>query len=113
MNDDTTGEAPCRLDGRTRMARRIKQLTKAYLAALAGPSPVQVAQIKRAAEMTALAEQARAKRMAGDESVSWDDVVRLDSAARRAVRDLKLPAKPEARESMTEYLARTAREGAR
>jgi hypothetical protein len=113
MTDDTTtGEASC-LDGRTRLARRVKQLTKAYLAALPGPaSPVQVAQVRRAAEMTALAEHARSKRMAGDE-VSWDDVVRLDSAARRAVRDLKLPAEPEVRESMTEYLARTAREGTR
>jgi hypothetical protein len=73
---------------------------------------VQVALIARAAEMTALAEQARAKRMADDTSVSWDDVVRLDSAARRAIRDLNLPAEPEVRESMADYLARTASEGA-
>jgi hypothetical protein len=105
------GEAP-RLDGRTRLARRAKQLVQAFSGELAGDlSPAKAMQIRRAAELAAIAEHARTRRMAGDATISLDDIVRLDSAARRAVRDLDLPA-PGARpaESLEAYLARTAQD---
>jgi hypothetical protein len=76
----------CRLDGRRRLARRIKTLVDAFTAELSGnPSPVTAAKVKRAAELLALPETARSKRLAGDTSISFDDLVR------RAMLDLGLP----------------------
>jgi hypothetical protein len=52
-------------------------------------SPVQSSGcVDRAATLYALAEDARARRLAGDTVISLEDVVRVDNAAQRAVRML-------------------------
>ena len=83
------------LDGRTLLARRRRELIDVYTAALGGAAALsegQLIDIRKAAELTALAEQARARAMregtadAGDISA----MVRLDSTAARAVRALNI-----------------------
>ena len=51
-------------------------------------SVAQAAAVERAAALCALAEDTRTRRLAGDTSVSLEDLVRLDSACDRAVRRL-------------------------
>jgi hypothetical protein len=51
--------------------------------------------IGNAAAMTAIAEDAQARRLQGDTTVSLDDLVRCVSCARRATRDLGLHRKRE------------------
>lgn len=77
------------LDGRTVAARRAAELAQALAAELGTDiSGVMRTRIEGAAALTAIAEDAQARRLAGDLSVSLDDIVRATSAARRAVRDL-------------------------
>jgi hypothetical protein len=85
------------LDGRTRRARRRRELIAAYSNALGGPAALTEGQrtdIRKAAELVALSEAARARAMqegtadAGDISA----MVRLESTASRAVRALNIPA---------------------
>jgi hypothetical protein len=92
------------LDGRTIGARRAKELAKGFAAELAagGLTATQRLAIERAAQLVAVAEDARVRRLAGDPSVTLDDVVRTDGAASRAVRALGIkpgagPAYPIAR----------------
>ena len=81
------------LDGRTQVAKRRRELIDVYTAALGGPAVLSAGQqidIRKAAELTALAEAARARAMregftdAGELSA----MVRLESSASRAVRTL-------------------------
>jgi hypothetical protein len=65
----------------------------------------------------AIAEDTRARRLAGDPSVTLDDLVRVDSAARRAVRDLGIrpnvaPPGPTLTEYLAELAAKKAAQGA-
>jgi hypothetical protein len=77
------------LDGRTRLARHIKALATAYVAGLAVPATAELQeQCRRAAEMVAIADDARRKAVNG--AVSLNDVVRLSNAADRARRALPL-----------------------
>jgi hypothetical protein len=85
------------LDGRTRRARRRRQLIAAYSNALGGDASLTEGQrvdIRKAAELVALAEDCRALALqegsggAGMISV----LVRLESSSARAVRALRLPA---------------------
>lgn len=77
------------LDGRTRAARRARALAAAFRRELGGPASVaQTAAIERAAALCALAEDTRTRRLAGDLSVTLEDLVRVDSAADRSVRRL-------------------------
>jgi hypothetical protein len=85
------------LDGRTRRARRRRELIAAYSSALGGDAALtegQLTDIRRAAELTALSEASRARAMqegaGGPGEVSA--LVRLESASARAVRSLNLPA---------------------
>jgi hypothetical protein len=103
------------LDGRTVGARRARELAQSFEAELGGTvTSAQRAAIERAATLMALAEDAQARRLAGDPSVSLEDLVRIDNAAMRAVRQLgiKPGAKPAAPSSPAEYLARRAAERA-
>jgi hypothetical protein len=79
------------LDGRTRNGRRVKTLTAIYASAL-GPnlSAVQASDVARAARLMALSEDLQLRRLNGDEAIDVDALVRADSTARRAVRDLGL-----------------------
>jgi len=85
----TTGD----LDGRTVAARRSRELAATFAAEL-DPSgnltPTQRLAVERAATLTAVSEDAQTRRLAGDHSVSLEDLVRIDNAARRAVRDLNI-----------------------
>jgi len=85
------------LDGRTRRARRRRELIEAYSTALGGAATLTEGQrtdIRKAAELVALAEDCRALAMqegapGGPGAVSA--MVRLESASARAVRALRLP----------------------
>jgi hypothetical protein len=84
------------LDGRTQVARRRRELIDLYSAALGGPaslSPGQVIDIRKAAELGALAEQARARALRDGtaDASELSTMVRLESTAARAVRALSLP----------------------
>jgi hypothetical protein len=83
------------LDGRTRRARRRRQLIAVYSNALGGDAALTEGQrvdIRKAAELVALAEDARALAMqegpGGAGAISA--MVRLESASARAVRALNL-----------------------
>ena len=85
------------LDGRTHIARRRRELSDVFAAALGGPAALsegQLIDIRRAAELVALSEAARARAMregttdAGEISA----MVRLESTAARAVRVLNIAA---------------------
>jgi hypothetical protein len=96
-----------RVDGRRPTARRARKLAAAYAAQIGGQlSPAQHAAVLRAAELVALAEHCRARRLSSDPAVSFDDVVRTDSAARRALRDLglKSPGAAKPGPNLAEYL---------
>jgi hypothetical protein len=95
------------IDGRTRTARRIRELAASFLAALgSGLSPELGERCERAAQLVALAEDVRRKALTG-RSVSLDDVIRVENAADRARRALGLPTgKREPVYSLADYLAR-------
>lgn len=102
QNQQSTDRPPSRgglIDGRTPIGRRRRELIDTYSAALGGAgvlSDGQQIDIRKAAELTALAEQARAKAMrdgTGDAS-DLSAMIRLESTAARAVRALNIKAKP-------------------
>src|ERR1700704_3481460 len=83
------------LDRRTAAGKRAAELVATFTAALGGQlSSEQALAVSRAAALLALSEDATARRLGGDLSVSLDDVVRLASAARRATRDLGVKDRP-------------------
>jgi hypothetical protein len=99
---------PARLDGRTREARRARELQATYSEQAGGELTADLAaRIRRAAELTALAEAKRAQLMRGDEgAASLDDLVRLERAAVAAVRALRIDDRAKAKQpSLREYLA--------
>lgn len=83
------------VDGRTLIAKRLRQLVEIYAHALGGLERLSEGQridIRRAAELVALAEAARAKAMregTGDAS-ELSAMIRLESTAARAVRALDI-----------------------
>jgi hypothetical protein len=78
-----------RLDGRTVAARRARELAKGFEAELGGTiTTSQRFAIERAAALVALAEDAKARRLAGDAAITLEDVVRVDNSAARAVKAL-------------------------
>lgn len=82
---------PLRLDGRTRPAKAAKAHRASLMAALGGTAtPAQALVVDRAAMLLAIAEDARARRLAGDSGTSLDDIVRMDGAIRRCLRELGL-----------------------
>jgi hypothetical protein len=77
------------MDGRTVAARRARELARGFEAELGGTlTPTQRIAIERAAALTAIAEDAQARRLAGDLAISLEDVVRTTNASTRAVRQL-------------------------
>jgi hypothetical protein len=82
-----------KIDQRGRLGKRIAELTALFTGATGGdPSPILKMRIAQAAELTALAEQARGDHMRGGGTT---DIVRLERAAASAVRALgNLEAKP-------------------
>jgi hypothetical protein len=105
------------VDGRTLVARRRRELIDVYASALGGHAVLsegQLIDIRKAAELTALAEQARARAMrdgVGD-TAELSAMIRLESTAARAVRAVNVPvvagnAKPK---SPTDHLSHKAAE---
>jgi hypothetical protein len=81
------------LDGRTVAARRAAQLAKGFEAELGGTlSATQRLAVEQASALAAIAEDAQARRLAGDMTISLEDLVRATNAATRAVRQLGIKA---------------------
>jgi hypothetical protein len=79
------------LDGRLRVVKRAKAIERSLIAAFPSkPAPYQMLLIRAAAELTSIAEQARATYIAGG-AVSLDDVVRAGGAMARGIKALQLP----------------------
>ena len=94
---------------RTTAARRAAALAETFATELGELTPAQRVRVETAAMLSAIAEDAQTRRLAGDDGISLDDIVRATSAARRAVRYLGLDRKrAPAPIDMDEYLARTA-----
>lgn len=91
--------------GRSPAGRRRRDLVNFYVDALGGAdnvTPVQVTDIRRAAELTALAEETRAKALCeGTGAVDLAALVRLEGAASRAVRALGIKSGPSAQRTPT------------
>jgi hypothetical protein len=101
------------LDGRTLVARRRRELIDVYTAALGGLTALTESQsvaVRKAAELTALSEQARADAMREGTSdpIKLSAMIRLESTAGRAVKALGI--KPSARKLRTieDYLQERA-----
>jgi hypothetical protein len=96
------------LDGRTVAARRAREIADGFAADLGVTINVTVRMaIERAAAMLAIAEDAQARRLAGDLSITLEDLTRLDNAAGRAVRALGIKPRTEHKpQTLREYLAR-------
>lgn len=81
------------VDKRLAIGRRIKQLTatlRERLSLGADPDPLLLAAVEKAAQLTALAEDAAARALRADPKVTLDDVVRLTRLADLSVRQLRL-----------------------
>lgn len=91
-------DRPSALDGRSAMAKRIKALASEYRLALGNPSdPLVRRAINEAAELAIAAEDIRQRHLAGDRTVTADDLIRASNCADRARRSLRLgngPVKP-------------------
>jgi predicted phage gp36 major capsid-like protein len=93
--------------------RRVHALADALASKLGGwtaMNDLQAAAVRRAAELVAIAEQARLKHLRGEQGISLEDLVRLDSACDRALRRLGLskPSAPKPGAKLDEHLARLA-----
>jgi hypothetical protein len=96
-----------RVDHRHPVARRARKIAASFAAQIGRDlSPAEHAAVLRAGELIAISEDARARRLSGDASVSLDDLVRVDSAARRALKDLGLkpPGAAKPGPNLAEYL---------
>jgi hypothetical protein len=97
--------------GTSPAGRRRRDLVQSFVDALGGLdnlTPVQLADVRRAAELTALAEETRAKALCeGTGAVDLAALVRLEGAASRAVRALGIKSGPSAPKTPTieEYTA--------
>jgi hypothetical protein len=82
------------LDGRTKLAKRAKQLERAFAAELGSElSQATAAAVRRVAELFAICEQARARWMAGDPTMPASEVATLDNALKRAAEYLGIAPK--------------------
>jgi hypothetical protein len=79
------------LDGRLRVVKRAKAIERSLIAAFPSkPAPHEMLLIRAAAEVTSIAEQARATYIAGG-AISLDDLVRTQAAMAREIKALRLP----------------------
>jgi hypothetical protein len=81
-------------DGRSREARRRRDLAAIFLDAIGGKATeLQLVHVRKAAELTATAEAVRAKVLAGDAgAANLELLVKLEGEARRAIRSLGIRA---------------------
>jgi len=96
------------IDGRSQLGRRLHDLAESFAVQLggwAGLSDMMAANIRKAAELSALAEQSRAEALRRG-NVDALGLVRLEGAANRAIRALNLDRKREpAGQTLAQYLA--------
>jgi hypothetical protein len=82
-----------RLDGRTQVAHRTRELIASFVSSLGGAvTPTQSVDVRRAAELLALAEARRAAALRDPATTDLDALIRLEGAADRAVRRLEIKA---------------------
>lgn len=98
------------VDKRYAIGRRIKRFTAVYRERLrlgADPDPVLLAAVDKAAQLTALAEDAAARALRADPKVTLDDVVRLTRLADLSVRRLHLDRRnrSQASPTLSDYLS--------
>jgi hypothetical protein len=88
---------PKLIDGRSAAARRSRDLAAQFEHELGedNPTPSRRMAIKRAASLAVLADSLRSRRLAGDQNVLLDDLVRVERLADRAVRGLGIDRKRE------------------
>jgi hypothetical protein len=97
------------VDGRSAEARRYRDLCSSFADALGGEAALTETQrvaVRRAAELTTLAEQQRARALRG-EPVDPLALVRLEGMTARAVRGLGIETQPKRRRSLLATLAET------
>jgi hypothetical protein len=86
---------PRRIDNRTRIARRAKALREYFTSALTAAGREMtvelVAAVGKAAELTSISEDMRARMLRGAADVCADDLVRVERLSGVALRALHLP----------------------
>jgi hypothetical protein len=93
------------LDGRTRQARRIKAITESFVSALGGViDDASMVRVRRAAELIAVAEIARAHTLTG-KKVDMSKLIRAENLAARAMRELGFDKPRRAVPDLRSYLA--------
>ena len=96
-----------RLDGRTRQARRLRELINWLIEETGGTasaSPAQLERIHRTAQLVLLAEQSRERALRSDGDL--ESVVRIENLAARTLRSLRVTVpKRSSKPSLAEYLA--------
>lgn len=106
-----TNKPLSRANGNTSSGRRVRDLFRAYLAAVGNPaSDVIKAQVLAAAELVTAAENARTQLLA-DPTMDIEQIIRLENLANRAVRRLGIKPVEKQRLSMRDQLIAEA-EGA-
>jgi hypothetical protein len=80
-----------RLDGRTRSAKRARELVEMWSAALGSPDAVQMMGVRHAAATVVILEDAQSRRLAGDTSITVEQITKLSNIMTRAVNALGLP----------------------
>jgi hypothetical protein len=82
-------------DGRSANARRVRDLAEAFMAALpAGVNDLTRAQVKKVAELVALAEATRAAALTAGTQTDLTALIRIEGEARRTLRALGLKTEP-------------------
>ena len=86
-----TARRIARVDGRSKAAKRVKELAASYIARLGGRNvdAATLAAIQKAAELAALAEELRGRALRG-EAVDLGEMVKVEGVADRAARALGL-----------------------
>jgi hypothetical protein len=111
QQDDQPGGGGLNWRQRKKATMRRQQLVAGYVLALGGAdriSPLQMAEVMRAVDMTLLAEGMRGRALRG-EAIDIGDMVRLEGAVSRVIRSLNLPPPGAAPvESLKDYLAAKA-----
>ena len=112
-NNGTTRRRIARIDGRCKVALRVKAKVAGYVARLgAAADAVALAAYQKAAELAVVAEDLRAKQLRG-EPVDLDAMAKAQGLADRAERALALDRRREpAGPTLAEYLASLPDDGA-
>jgi hypothetical protein len=84
-----------RLDGRSSAAKRAQRLCALWRKALGSVTPLQEMLLAHAATCQVIAEDAQARMLSGDPTISPAELTKLCNIASRAIKQLGLPAQSE------------------